>query len=48
MLELTARGLLKAETTLYTLDDAVQAYQDLEHGTVTGRAVVVPTDGHKK
>ncbi len=47
VLDLAARGLLKAETTLYTLDDAAQAYQDLAHGTVRGRAVVVPTDTYR-
>ena len=47
VLDLAARGLLKAESTLYTLDDAAQAYRDLAHGTVTGRAVVVPTDSYQ-
>jgi propanol-preferring alcohol dehydrogenase len=47
VLDLAARGLLRAETTIYTLDDAGQAYQDLAHGTLTGRAVVVPTDTYR-
>lgn len=47
VLELADRGLLRAETTLYTLDDAAQAYLDLSHGTVSGRAVVVPTDSYR-
>jgi propanol-preferring alcohol dehydrogenase len=47
VLDLAARGLLKVETTLYTLEDAAQAYQDLAHGTVNGRAVVVPTDSYR-
>jgi propanol-preferring alcohol dehydrogenase len=47
VLDLAARGLLAAETTIYTLDDAAQAYRDLAHGTVTGRAVVVPTDTYR-
>ena len=47
VLDLGARGLLSAETTIYTLDDAVRAYQDLEHGTVEGRAVVVPNDAYR-
>jgi alcohol dehydrogenase, propanol-preferring len=47
VLELAARGMLRAETTIYTLDDAAQAYQDLAHGTLTGRAVVVPTDTYR-
>ncbi|WP_374456303.1 NAD(P)-dependent alcohol dehydrogenase [Nocardioides sp.] len=44
VLELAARGLLRAESTIYTLDDALSAYRDLEHGNVRGRAVVVPND----
>ena len=47
VLDLGARGLLTAETSLYTLHDAPQAYLDLAHGTVTGRAVVVPTDDYR-
>jgi propanol-preferring alcohol dehydrogenase len=47
VLDLAARGHLKAETTLYTLDDAAEAYRDLAHGTVNGRAVVVPTDTYR-
>jgi alcohol dehydrogenase, propanol-preferring len=47
VLDLAARGLLAAETSLYTLDDAASAYQDLAHGTVKGRAVVVPTDAYR-
>ena len=26
--------------------DAAQAYRDLAHGTISGRAVVVPTDAY--
>jgi propanol-preferring alcohol dehydrogenase len=47
VLDLASRGLLTAETTLYTLDDAAQAYRDLAHGTFNGRAVVVPTDSYR-
>lgn len=47
VLDLAARGLLRTETALYPLDDAARAYQDLEHGTITGRAVVVPTDSYR-
>ncbi len=47
VLDLGARGLLHAETTLYTLDDAALAYEELRHGTVRGRAVVVPTDSYR-
>ena len=47
VLDLAARRLLQAETTIYTLDDAARAYRDLEHGTVRGRAVVVPHDSYQ-
>lgn len=47
VLGLAARGLLKVETTLYTLDQAVSAYEDLRNGVVRGRAVVVPTDSYR-
>lgn len=44
VLDLASRGLLHAATTIYPLEDAVTAYDDLTHGRVTGRAVVVPND----
>ena len=44
VLDLAARGLIHAETTIYTLDDAAEAYTDLQQGRVRGRAVVVPND----
>jgi propanol-preferring alcohol dehydrogenase len=44
VLDLAARGLIHAESSIYTLDDALDAYRDLEHGNVRGRAVVVPND----
>ena len=44
VLDLAARGLLHAATTIYPLEDAVMAYDDLAHGRVTGRAVIVPND----
>ena len=47
VLDLASRGLLTAETSLYTLDNAAQAYRDLANGTVNGRAVVVPTDSYR-
>lgn len=47
VLELAARGLLHSETSLYVLDDAATAYEDLAHGTVTGRGVVVPNDSFR-
>ena len=43
LLTLAARGVVRVEHTVYSLDDAAQAYQDLEAGTVRGRAVVVPS-----
>ena len=42
LLELASRGLLHVESTTYSLDDAPQAYRDLQDGKVRGRAVVVP------
>ena len=42
LLALAARGDVTAESTVYSLDDAVRAYRDLHEGKVTGRAVVVP------
>ncbi len=42
LLDLAARGLVHAESTTYSLDDAAQAYRDLHDGKVRGRAVVVP------
>ncbi|HYN28350.1 MAG TPA: NAD(P)-dependent alcohol dehydrogenase [Dermatophilaceae bacterium] len=40
--ELASRGLLTPKVTRYSLDDAAQAYHDLESGHVQGRAVIVP------
>jgi propanol-preferring alcohol dehydrogenase len=42
VLLLGARGLLVPKVTLYSLDDAAQAYRDLKAGTLEGRAVIVP------
>jgi propanol-preferring alcohol dehydrogenase len=42
LLELASRGLLHVESTVYSLDDAPQAYRDLHEGKVNGRAVIVP------
>ena len=42
VLDLGARGLLTPRITRYSLDDGVQAYQDLAVGRVDGRAVVIP------
>lgn len=42
VLELGARGLLRATTTTFSLDEALEAYRALRQGAITGRAVVVP------
>lgn len=42
LFELAARGLVHAEHTVYPLEDAVRAYDDLRAGAVRGRAVIVP------
>lgn len=42
VLDLAARGLIRAATTVFSLDDAVEAYHRLEKGQLTGRAVIVP------
>jgi propanol-preferring alcohol dehydrogenase len=47
VLELASRGALTAETSVYTLEDAAAAYEALAHGTVNGRAVVVPNDTYR-
>ena len=47
VLDLAARGPLTAETSVYTLEDAPLAYRALAHGTVDGRAVVVPNDTYR-
>lgn len=47
VLDLASRGLLAAETSLYTLQDAPNAYEALAHGTLSGRAVIVPNDSYR-
>jgi propanol-preferring alcohol dehydrogenase len=42
VLDLGARGLVRATSTVYDLDHAVDAYHDLRDGRLDGRAVVVP------
>ncbi|MBU3751055.1 MAG: NAD(P)-dependent alcohol dehydrogenase [Mycobacterium sp.] len=42
LLALAARGQVATELSVYSLDDAAEAYRDLHDGVVTGRAVVVP------
>jgi propanol-preferring alcohol dehydrogenase len=43
VLDLGARGLVRAEITTFSLDEAIDAYRRMEDGTARGRAVVVPT-----
>jgi propanol-preferring alcohol dehydrogenase len=43
VLDLAARGLLRATVTTVTLDEAVEAYHRMEAGTAVGRQVVVPS-----
>jgi propanol-preferring alcohol dehydrogenase len=42
VLALAARGLIRPEMTIYSLEDAPKAYRDLDAGAVSGRAVIVP------
>ena len=42
LFDLAARGLVHAEHSVYSLDDAPRAYRDLAEGRVKGRAVIVP------
>ncbi|NKQ51799.1 NAD(P)-dependent alcohol dehydrogenase [Amycolatopsis sp. K13G38] len=42
VLDLAARGQLRASVTTFGLDEATEAYRRLESGELTGRAVVVP------
>ncbi len=42
VLELGARGLVRPKTTTFKLDDAMRAYQQMQDGTLEGRAVIVP------
>lgn len=42
LLDLAARGLVLPQVTTYPLDRALDAYQALEAGELTGRAVIVP------
>lgn len=39
---LAQAGKIGVEVTRYSLDDAVQAFDDLHHGRIEGRAVLVP------
>jgi propanol-preferring alcohol dehydrogenase len=42
VIALAARGLIRPEVEVFGLSDALTAYQRLESGAVTGRAVVIP------
>ncbi len=42
LFELARRGLIHAEHTTFSLDDALDAYHQLHEGSLQGRAVVVP------
>ena len=42
VLDLGARGLVRATTTTFSLDEAVDAYRAMRQGTIVGRAIVVP------
>ncbi|WP_007027178.1 NAD(P)-dependent alcohol dehydrogenase [Saccharomonospora iraqiensis] len=44
VLELAARGRLHTEITRFGLADAPEAYRRLEEGSLTGRAVVTPSE----
>ncbi|MGC5053999.1 NAD(P)-dependent alcohol dehydrogenase [Micromonospora sp. DT48] len=42
VLDLGARGLVRAKTTRFSLDDAMSAYRMMQDGSLEGRAVIVP------
>ena len=42
VLDLGARGLLTPKVTTVCLDDAPQAYEQMQQGRLEGRAVIVP------
>jgi propanol-preferring alcohol dehydrogenase len=42
LLDLAARGLVHAEKTTFSLEEAPEAYRALHDGTLSGRAVIVP------
>ena len=42
VLELARQGIVRAEVTTFSLDDATAAYEALRSGSLHGRAVVVP------
>jgi propanol-preferring alcohol dehydrogenase len=42
VLALAARGLITPEYRTYSLDQALDAYADMDAGRLTGRAVITP------
>jgi propanol-preferring alcohol dehydrogenase len=42
VLDLAARRLIRAESTIYPLEQALDGYRALAAGEVVGRAVMVP------
>ena len=42
LVEMAKRGDVTIETKTYSLDDALEAYDDLHEGRVRGRGVIVP------
>lgn len=44
VLDLGARGLLRPSVTTFTLDEAMDAYRQMQDGRLEGRAVIVPQD----
>ena len=47
VLDLAARGLIRAEITRFNLDWSAVAYAQLAKGTIDGRAVVVPNERYR-
>jgi propanol-preferring alcohol dehydrogenase len=45
VLQLAAAGSLKATITTFALDDAMDAYRQMQAGTLNGRAVILPGGG---
>jgi propanol-preferring alcohol dehydrogenase len=43
VLSLASRGLLRPQTTAFSLDQALHAYRALDRGELLGRAVVTPS-----
>jgi propanol-preferring alcohol dehydrogenase len=42
VLDLARAGKIVVETEVFSLDNAVEAYERLHAGTIRGRAVIVP------